>query len=121
MANGEDFRRIALSLPGVTEAPHFDRLAFRAKRIFTTLAADKKSANIRFAPDEQELKRLTAPEIFTPLAGGWGAQGWTRADLAAIKASELRAALEAAWRYAQSQPKPHRAPMRGAKKPSPRL
>jgi hypothetical protein len=41
MTSGEDLRRIALSLPGVSEAPHFDRLAFRAARIFTTLAADR--------------------------------------------------------------------------------
>jgi hypothetical protein len=105
MASGEDFRRIALSLPGVTEAPHFDRLAFRTSRIFTTLAADRKSANVRFAPDEQQLKCLTAPEIFTPLKGGWGAQGWTRAELATIGETELRAALESAWRHVQPRPR----------------
>jgi hypothetical protein len=116
MASGEDLRRIALSLPDVTEAPHFDRLAFRVSRIFTTLAADRKSANVRFSPDEQALKCLTAPEIFTPLKGGWGAQGWTRAELAAINERELRAALEAAWRYAQPSAKPRKKPSGGKKK-----
>src|SRR5579883_272661 len=101
MATGEDLRRIALSLPGVGEAPHFDRLAFRATRIFATLAADRKSANIRFAPDEQEFKCLLAPEAFAPLKGGWGAAGWTRAELAALSEDELRDALEMAWRHAQ--------------------
>jgi hypothetical protein len=105
MATGEDLRRISLSLPGVSEAPHFDRLAFRAARIFATLAADRKSANIRFAPDEQEFKCLLAPEAFTPLNGGWGAAGWTRAELGALAEDELRAALEAAYRHAQPKPK----------------
>jgi hypothetical protein len=105
MATGEDLRRIALSLPGVSEAPHFDRLAFRAARIFTTLAADRKSANIRFAPDEQEFKCLMAPEAFTPLNGGWGAAGWTRAELASLSEEELRAAVDMAWKHAQPKEK----------------
>src|ERR1700722_1607428 len=75
MASGEDLRRIALSLAGVTEAPHFDRLAFRAARIFTTLAGDRQSANIRFTPEEQGFKCLLAPEAFTPLQCGGGAAG----------------------------------------------
>ena len=105
MATGEDLRRIALSLPGVTEAPHFDRLAFRAARIFTTLAADRQSANIRFSPDEQEFKCLLAPQAFSPLKGGWGETGWTRAELAALDEAELRAALQMAWSHAQQKPK----------------
>jgi len=91
-------------MAGVSEAPHFDRLAFRAARIFTTLAADRRSANIRFAPDEQEFKCLVAPQAFTPVKGGWGARGWTRAELSALNDEELRAAVEMAWRHAQPKP-----------------
>ena len=105
MATGEDLRRIALSLPGVSEAPHFERLAFRAARIFMTLAADRQSVNIRFAPDEQEFKCLLSPKAFTPLKGGWGAAGWTRAELAALSEDELRVALDMAYRHAQPKPK----------------
>ena len=39
MATGNDLRRIALSLEGTTEAPHFDRAAFKVARIYVTLAA----------------------------------------------------------------------------------
>jgi hypothetical protein len=40
MATARDLRRIALSLEGTTEAPHFDRTAFKVSRIYATLAAD---------------------------------------------------------------------------------
>jgi hypothetical protein len=36
-----------------TEAPHFDRTAFKVNRIYATLAGDEKTANLMFAPDEQ--------------------------------------------------------------------
>jgi hypothetical protein len=39
MASAKDLRRIALSLEGTGEAPHFDRAAFKVKRIYVTLAA----------------------------------------------------------------------------------
>jgi hypothetical protein len=101
LANGDVFRRIALSFEGASEAPHFDRAAFKAPRTFATLAADQQTANIRFAPEEQEFKCLLAPEAFSPLAGGWGLQGWTVAKLSALNEADLRAALESAWRRAR--------------------
>jgi hypothetical protein len=52
MANGTDLRRIALSLTGTSEAPHFDRAAFKVARIYVTLAADGRTANFKFTPDE---------------------------------------------------------------------
>jgi hypothetical protein len=44
MATGKDLRRIALALEGTTEAPHFDRAAFKVARIYVTLAADGHAA-----------------------------------------------------------------------------
>ena len=58
MSTGNDLRRIASSLEGTTEAPHFDRTAFRAKRIYVTLAADEKTANFMFTPEQQEFSRV---------------------------------------------------------------
>jgi hypothetical protein len=56
MATAKDFRRVALSLDGTAEAPHFDRTAFKVKRIYATLAGGEKTANLMFVPDEQALK-----------------------------------------------------------------
>ena len=100
MASGKDLRRIALSLQGTTEAPHFDRAAFRVARIYVTLAADGRSANFKFMPEEQEFKCMMAPEAFAPVRGGWGKQGWTTATLSALSVPELTDALEIAWRHA---------------------
>ncbi len=80
MADGADFRRIALSLEGAGEYPHFDRRAFKARVTFATLAPDELSANIKFAPDEQALKCVVAPDAFSALDNAWGRRGWTRAN-----------------------------------------
>jgi hypothetical protein len=103
MATSADLRRIALSLSETTEAPHFDRAAFKVARIYVTLAADGKTANFKFTPDEQELKCLTAPEAFAPVPNAWGKQGWTTATLAKLTPGELKSALETAWRHALSK------------------
>src|SRR5437660_5094400 len=110
MATAADLRRIALSLAGTIEAPHFDRAAFKVARIYVTLAAHGRTANFKFTPDEQEFKCMLASEAFVPVSGGWGRQGWTTAKLAALSAVELKDALEMAWRHAaaKKQPRPRR-------------
>jgi len=113
MASAAQFRRIALSLPGTTAAPHFDRTAFKVARTYATLAPDGKSANFKFSPDEQELKCMVAPDAFKPIDNAWGRQGWTCGVLQALTVAELRAALEMAWRHAQPTRKP-RGVRRGA-------
>jgi hypothetical protein len=100
MATARDLRRIALALEGTSEAPHFDRAAFRVKRIYATLAADGKTANLKFTPDEQEFKCMLAPEVFSPVPNAWGRQGWTTLTLAKATAEDLRAALVMAWAHA---------------------
>jgi YjbR protein len=105
MVTGRDLRRIALSLEGTTEAPHFDRAAFKVARIYVTLAADERSANFKFTPDEQEFKCMMAPEAFAPIPNAWGRQGWTTANLSKLSAAELKSALETAWAHAVKKPK----------------
>jgi hypothetical protein len=100
MTTAADFRRIALSLDGTTTAPHFDKTAFKVARTYATLAPDGRTANLKFAPDEQELKCLVAADAFAAIPNAWGRQGWTTATLAKLSAAELRAALEMAWQHA---------------------
>jgi hypothetical protein len=100
MATATDLQRIALSLAGTTEAPHFDRIAFRVARIYATLASDRRSANLKLSPEEQEFKCMLAPDSFSPVPNAWGKQGWTTVTLAKIKMAELKDVLETAWRHA---------------------
>jgi YjbR len=90
MATGTDLRRMALALKGTTEGPHFDRAAFKVARIYVTLAADGRTANFKFTPDEQEFKCMMAPDTFAPIPNAWGRQGWTTATLSKLSAVELK-------------------------------
>ena len=79
----------------ISTDPHF-----KAARIYATLAADGLTANVKFAPEEQAFKSMMAPQAFVPVPNAWGRQGWTTILLEAIDVSELRDALETAWRHA---------------------
>ena len=105
MATAKDFRRIALSLEGTTEAPHLDRAAFKVARIYATLAADGQTANFKFTPDEQEFKCMVMPEAFARIPNAWGSQGWTTGTLSKLTTADLRAALETAWHHGQGKPR----------------
>jgi len=112
MATARDLRRLALALEGTSEAPHFDRAAFKVATIYVTLAADGKTANFKFSAEEQELRCSLQPRAFAPVAGGWGAMGYTTGTLAALSVGELEDALRTAWGQAQRKPR-KRAAKRG--------
>ena len=97
LSTAKDLRRIALSLEGTTEAPHFDRTAFRVRRIYVTLAPGGKTANFMFTPEQQEFKCMIAPEVFAPIPNAWGRRGATTGILAKLSNAELEDALRTAW------------------------
>jgi len=103
MSTSAELRRLALSLEGTTEAPHFDRTAFKARRIYVTLASDGKTANFMFAPEQQEFKCMMAPNAFAPVPNAWGRRGATTAVLSQLSLAELEDALRAAWSRAASK------------------
>ncbi len=105
MATGNDLRRLALALEGTHEHPHFDRAAFKVARIYVTLAADERSANFKFTPDEQDFKCMLMPDAFAPIDNAWGRQGWTAGTLAKLSMAEPNAALEMAWQHARGKPR----------------
>jgi hypothetical protein len=108
MATAEDFRSVALSLEGTTEAPHFDRRAFKARRIFTTLAADGLTANIRLSLEEQEFRCEAQADAYRKVQNKFGDAGWTTATLAALTVDDLRVALTSAWRHQAAPPNSNR-------------
>jgi hypothetical protein len=94
------FRRIALSLPEATEGSHFSNADFRiAGKIFATLALEHQGFGVLLlTPDQQASMIEDAPEIFSPVPGGWGEKGATRVTLKKVPADILEAALRVAWR-----------------------
>lgn len=94
MVKAKRFRELCLALAGTSEAPHFDRAAFRTeRRIFATLAADGRNANLRLSPEQQDAVTGARPDAFTTIPNGWGRQGWTTVDLTSIDVAALRDAL----------------------------
>lgn len=97
MANADDLRALALALDGTVEQPHFDRAAFKARRIYVTVAADRLTANFRFTPEEQEFRCGVQAHAFRKVTNKFGDAGWTTATLAELDRDELAGALKSAW------------------------
>jgi len=95
-----DFRRIALSLEGAEEGSHMGSADFRVGgRIFATLAAERQGyGNLMLTPEQQAAFVAEEPEIFIPIAGGWGKNGATHVRLAAANEDLLLGALRTAWK-----------------------
>ncbi len=95
-----DFRRIALSLPGVEESSHMGQPDFRVGgRIFATLASAKQGyGNLKLTLEQQSAFVEEMPKVFLPIAGGWGRMGMTHIRLAAASEDVLAGALRTAWK-----------------------
>jgi hypothetical protein len=97
MTTCDAFRGLALSLHGAVEVAHFDRRAFKVRRIFASLESGGETANLYLSPPEQEHWCDLLPDTFSPVPNKWGARGWTQVGLAKIEPMELLPALRAAW------------------------
>ena len=98
--DAEDFRRIALSLDGAEEGSHMGAADFRVGgRIFATLASQSQGyGNLKLTPEQQAAFVEELPEVFVPIAGGWGRMGMTHIRLAAANEDVLAGALRTAWK-----------------------
>src|SRR5882724_13216661 len=95
-----DFRRIALSLEGAEEGSHLGAADFRVGgRIFATLASQRQgNGNLLLTPELQGELVQELPEVFLPVAGGWGRMGMTHVRLARVSEEALAGALRTAWK-----------------------
>jgi hypothetical protein len=100
-----DFRRIALSLDGAEEGSHMGAIDFRVGgRIFATLASVKEGfGNLMLTPEVQAEFVADAPDVFLPVAGGWGRMGATHIRLAKANRDTLTGALRTAWQLRVDQ------------------
>ena len=95
-----DFRRIALGLKGAEEGSHMGSPDFRVGgRIFATLASQALGyGNLMLSPEQQAEFVAEDPDVFLPIAGGWGRMGATHIYLAKATEDVLSGALRTAWK-----------------------
>lgn len=95
-----DFRRIALSMEGAEEGSHMGAVDFCVGgHIFATLASvDQGYGNLMLTPEQQAAFVAEQPEVFLPIAGGWGRMGSTHIRLAAANEDLMTGALRTAWK-----------------------
>jgi hypothetical protein len=93
------FRRTALALSDTVESAHHGKTDFRVgKRIFATLDhPDENWGAVKLTYEQQSVLVEAEPEIFRPVPGGWGKQGYTNVRLAKANAATLKIALTMAW------------------------
>jgi hypothetical protein len=98
--DAHDFQRIALSLEGVTQGSHMGATDFRVGgRIFATLASWREGyGNLMLSPQEQAAFVAELPDVFLPIAGGWGRMGMTHIRLDTAREDVMTGALRAAWK-----------------------
>jgi len=98
--NADDFRRIALSFAGAEESSHMGAADFRVGgRIFATLASQSLGyGNLMLTPEQQAAFVEELPEVFLPIAKGWGRMGMTHIRLGSATEDVMVGALHTAWK-----------------------
>ena len=98
--NAADFRRLALLLEGAEEGSHMGAADFRVGgKIFATLASqDQGYGNLMLSLEQQTAYLEDQPDLFLPVAGGWGRMGATHIRLALAGEDVLTGALRTAWK-----------------------
>ncbi|TFF34664.1 MmcQ/YjbR family DNA-binding protein [Mucilaginibacter psychrotolerans] len=91
-------RQTALSLPAVTEEPHFDKISFKiAKKIFATLNEMANRATVKLSPADQDIFCLADSNGVYPVPNKWGKLGWMHIDLDIAKPEMCAALLKVAY------------------------
>jgi hypothetical protein len=94
-----EFRSLALSLHGATEASHMGHPDFRiCGKIFATLGPGEAWGMVKLTVSQQPLVARTQPAVYEPVQGAWGRRGATYVRLEEADEASVRQALSAAWR-----------------------
>jgi hypothetical protein len=94
-----DFRELALGFDDAEESGHMGAADFRVGgRVFATLAHEHLGlGNLMLSPELQQTLIVEAPEVFSPVNGGWGRMGITHVRLAVATPDQLFKGLHLAW------------------------
>jgi hypothetical protein len=93
----DDVQRLALSLPEVTEEPHFQMSSYRVRgKIFATVPPDNEYLHLFVAELERETMVTLHPEAYEKLWWGKKVAG-LRVKLAAATKADVQQLLRSAW------------------------
>jgi hypothetical protein len=96
MVDLKTFKKLALSLPEVAEAPHFEKASFRIKKkIFVTLDVANAMACLKLTEIDQSV--FSTSTAIYPVPNKWGKQGWTFIELKKVNKKLLEDALITAY------------------------
>lgn len=91
-------RKLALSFPGTSEQPHFEKPSFRVdKKIFVTCDINLHRACIKLSETDQDVFSLYDNAVIFPVPNKWGKQGWTYIDLKKVRKDVLTDAITKAY------------------------
>lgn len=98
MVSIDTFRKLALSFPEATEAPHIEKTSFRVKKkIFATYDEVKKRACLKLSEIDQNVFSAADKTIIFPVDNKWGKQGWTFIEMSKVKKELFVDALTTAY------------------------
>jgi hypothetical protein len=98
MLSRGDVRRIALSLPEVSEAAHFDLTSFRVgKKIFCTMGENRPPIMLKLEPEDQANLVADDPARIEPVPGYWGRKGATFVRFETLDEERLASLMRLAW------------------------
>ena len=100
-----DFRQMALALPGAVEKDHFGAPSFRVDdKIFAQLSADGNAALVKLPLEVQASLVLERPKDCRP-EEHWGRYGWTRLCWRNFEVDFLKELLETSFLAVQPRRK----------------
>lgn len=98
MPSGDDFRKIALSLPEAAEKETWGHPTFRVRdKMFASMSEDGTSGTAKATKEEQTELVATDPETFS-IPAYVGKHGWVGIDVTRVDPGELRGLITEAWR-----------------------
>lgn len=98
MVSIDTFRNLALALPDVIEAPHFEKTSFKRKsKVFAVYNGKANRACLKLSLIDQDVFSSFNKEIIHPVPNKWGKNGWTLFYLAQLDEELFADALQTAY------------------------
>ncbi len=98
MVNFEVFKKLALALPEVKEAPHHDKTAFKVKgKIFATFNHQANRCCLKFNLIDQDVFSKLFPHVIYPVPNKFGTHGWTLVQNSQLQEEVLKDILSVAY------------------------